>query len=70
MPITYSQILSISFEKMKEYATSPKPNIIVTVEPCEKAINRFKQIKDTIEKPKRNQNQKPIQVIDINEIDN
>lgn len=70
VPVTYSQILSFSFEKMKEYATSPKPNIIVTVEPCEKAINRLKQIKETIEKPKVNQNRKPIEIIDINEIKN
>lgn len=70
VPITYSQILSFSFEDIKEYATSPKPNVVVTVEACEKAINRFKQIKDTIEKPKVNQNRKPIEIIDINEIDN
>lgn len=68
VPIKYSQILKYSFEEIKEYASSPKPNIIVTVDACDKAINRFKEIKDMIEKPKQTKKNRQIKQINIDDV--
>lgn len=70
VPINYEQIISFSFAEMKEYASSPKSNVIAVTEPCEKAINRYKEIVETIKAPKEKQNRGPIKLVDINELEN
>ena len=68
VPVTYNQILSMTFAEMKEYASSPKPIIKVKTAPCEKAINRLNEIKDLITKPKQKQKDINIKVRPINDI--
>lgn len=52
VPIKYKQILSFSFEEMKEYAKKPKDNIEVDMKECSKAMIKFNEIKDTVKNPK------------------
>lgn len=68
VPITYTQIISFNFEQIKEYASTPKSNIIVTVEPCDKAIKRLSEIKDMITKPKAKEYNGPIREINIDDV--
>lgn len=68
VPITFENILKFSFKDMKEYASSPKPNIEVNAKPCEKAINKYKGIKEQINKPKEKKFKQPIKVVDLKEI--
>lgn len=68
VPVTYEQINKMSFEDMKQYASINKPIIKVQVAPCEKAINRYKEIKDLVNKPKQKQKNTNIKVRPINDI--
>lgn len=68
VPVTYEQILAMSFSEMKDYASNPKPIIKVESSSCEKAVNRFNEIKDLITKPKQKNIDKNIKVKPIDDI--
>lgn len=68
VPIKYEDIIKLSFEEMKEYASSPKDNIKAEAKPCDKAINKYNIIKDNFNRPKEKKMSKPIEVVDINKI--
>ena len=68
VPVTYEQIIDMSFAEMKAYATSAKPVIKVETSRCEKAINRLNEIKDIITKPKQIEKDKNIKVRPIEDI--
>lgn len=69
VPVTYDQIRNMSFAEMKQYASAAKPLIQVETSPCEKAINRLKEIKDLITKPKQKNTNINIKVKPIDDIE-
>ena len=69
VPVTYEQINKMSFAEMKAYASGPKPIIKVETSPCDKAINRLKEIKDLITKPKQIEKNINIKVRPIDDIE-
>lgn len=68
VPIQYNQILAYSFEQIKEYASSPKDTIIVEAKECSKAVNRFNEIKNNINKPKQKNSNRIIKEISIDDV--
>lgn len=69
VPVTYDQINNMSFAEMKQYASTAKPLIQVETSPCEKAINRLKEIKELITKPKQKNTDINIKVKPIDDIE-
>ena len=45
VPVSYEQIVAMSFSEMKAYASVPRPIIKVDTKTCTKAVNRFREIK-------------------------
>lgn len=68
VPVTYEQIVTMSFAEMREYASSPKSIIKVNTESCEKAVNRLREIKEQINKPKEQKHNGDIKIRNIEEI--
>lgn len=66
VPISYNNIIKFTFDEIKEYASSPRPTIETKADVCEKAINKYNEIKENYNKPKTKKTFKPIEVVDIN----
>lgn len=62
VPISYNQIINMSFEDIKSFASSPKPLIKIKTSPCEKAIQRLKAIKEEIEKTQNRTKNKDLNI--------
>ena len=69
VPVSYEQIVAMSFSEMKAYASVPRPIIKVDTKTCTKAVNRFREIKELITKPKQREQNVNIQLKDIEEIE-